>query len=584
MHSLARTSIITCFIAAISVATVSYVRAQSSLTYSWYLGIHGGISQLHGDIQTYDNPFKKLKHETGFGGGIKVGKYINSLFSAYLQVEGAGMKGRKRDTEFKSDLREARLALTLNLTNLFFRKKERTINFYGTAGAGIVFFRSQVSQISTGIILHDYGYIGTINREKVNREMTYYIPVGGGFDIRMSPQWYLNLESIAGIFMTDLMDATKKGTFEDAYNFTSLGLTYYFHERNKGRIPQSRPLEKKPEIAAETYANEYVNVTHQFPTGIKSLDEFVLVTEVHKGKIDGAGSLTQVLPVGFNVLDTAISGAKAEFNMYTLRLVWDQLPADSVFKVSYRVKIDKISGTLPLASILYLKKTDKEYRFRTNVNILPKEEPVVIVEPKPEPAPEPRKEDTIPSVATIEYRLQIAASYKARIPLRELEKKITPQEEIREDFQNNWYTYTLGSFETYKDAKDYINTRTTQHGLKEGYVVVFYEGKKLKSLGDLNQYLPKEIAGKPVVKKDVICYRVQIMAVSGGRVDPMSLKQKYKLEEDVNEEIYNNWHKYTVGPCSPISETTHLLEKVKSRGVAGAFMVTYKNGERVINR
>jgi hypothetical protein len=270
--------------------------------------------------------------------------------------------------------------------------------------------------------------------------------------------------------------------------------------------------------------------------------------------------------------------------MYTLRLVWDQLPADSVFKVSYRVKIDKISGTLPLASILYLKKTDKEYRFRTNVNILPKEEPVVIVEPKPEPIPEPRKEDTIPSVATIEYRLQIAASYKARIPLRELEKKITPQEEIREDFQNNWYTYTLGSFETYKDAKDYINTRTTQHGLKEGYVVVFYEGKKLKSLGDLNQYLPKEIAGKPVVKKDVICYRVQIMAVSGGRVDPMSLKQKYKLEEDVNEEIYNSWHKYTVGPCSPISETTHLLEKVKSRGVAGAFMVTYKNGERVINR
>lgn len=580
MSYLARTVLLSMFIA-VSIYPSRSLLAQSSLTYGWYININGGISQLHGDIQTSDNPLDKLKNETGLGGGIKFGKYINSVFTAYLQFHSSGMKGlvEKKDREFSSDMLEGRLGLTLNFTNLFFGKKERQINIYGTAGAGIVFFRSGTFSLSTGELINDYGYIGTTNRQKTSREQAFLFPVGAGLDFKLSPQWYLNLETVVGIFTTDKIDATEKGTFNDAYNFTSIGLTYYFKERKKGRIPQSRPLEEvKPAPIADPFANEYINLIHKFPPEIKSFDEFEMQSEVHKGKIDGSGTLTQVLPVGFNVLDTAIANAKSEFKMYTLRLQWDELPADSVFTVSYRVKLDRIFGTLPLASILFLQKTGKDYKFKSTVDITQREEPVV---EKPI-IPEIKKEDTIPAIAIIEYRIQVGASFKTKIPLRDLNAKISPTEEIREDFQNNWYSYTVGSFTSYEKAKEYMQKRVAEYGLKEAFIVVFYKGKKLKSLGELKQYVPEVTPVQPEVKKEEYCYRVQIMATMSKGVDPVSLKQQYGLEEDVNEEIYHNWHKYTVGPCTAKPAASLLLKTVKAKGVTGAFIVTYKDGERVI--
>jgi len=567
---------------AISILPIQSLIAQSSLTYGWYININGGISQLHGDIQTDDNPLNKIKNETGPGGGIKIGKSINSVFTAYLQFHCSGMKGldEKKDREFSSDMLEGGLGVTLNFTNLLFGKKERLINIYGTAGAGMVFFRSEAFSLSTGDVISDYGYIGTTNRQKTSRERAFMFPLGAGFDIKISPQWYLNLETAVGIFTTDRLDATEKGAYNDAYNFTSLGLTYYLKERKKGRIPKSRPLEEKPAIVADPYANEYINLVHKFPTGIKSFDEFEMQSEVHKGKIDGSGTLTQILPVGFNVLDTAIAHARSEFKMYTLRLQWDSLPADSVFTVSYRVKLDRIFGTLPLASILYLQKTGKEYKFKTTVDIIRWEEPVTLKEV----IAETKKEDSIPAISIVEYRIQVSASFKTRIPLRDLAGKISPKEEIREDIQNNWYSYTVGSFTSYEEAKEYMKKRTAEYGLKEAYIVVFYKGKKLKSLGELKEYVPEVAPVEPEAKKEEYCYRVQILATMGKGVDLVSLKQKHGIEEDVNEEIYHNWHKYTVGPCTAKSEASLLLKKVKSKGITEAFIVTYKDGERVILR
>lgn len=555
---------------------------QSSLSYGWYINVNGGITQLHGDIQEDDNPLNKLAHESSAGGGIKFGKYINPLFTVNLHLHGSQLIGQNetRDLQFLSDMVQFQLGLTLNATNLVFGKKERRVNLYGTAGAGVVFYRSVAYQLSTNVPVTDFGYLGSGNRLEFPNYNTYYFPLGAGLDFKLSKRWYLNLETTAGIFLNDQLDATVKGQSNDACHYTSLGLTYYFKERKKGRIPQSRPLEEKPEIVAEPFANEYVNLVYRLPEVVSSFDVFDLKSEIHKGKIDGAATLTQVLPVGFYVLDTAIAGAKTDFNMFTLRLNWDELPSDSVFTVSYKVKVDRIFGVLPMASILFFGKTGKEFKFRTTINVLQREEPVV----QKEPAPEIIAKDTIPTIPMIEYRLQVSASFKAKIPLRDLNKKVTPTEEIREDFQNNWYTYTVGSFKTYDDAKKYMMKRVEEYGLKDAFIVVFYKGKKLKSLSDLKLYVPEEFPVQPVVKKDEFCYRVQILAVMGQSVDPQSLEKKYGLQQDVNEEIYHNWHKYTVGPCSPKATALQLLKQVQASGVSGAFIVTYKNGERVIAR
>jgi hypothetical protein len=580
MFNLARSVLQSLFIAVFIFLLRSPIFSQSSLSYGWYINVNGGITQLHGDIQKDDNPFHKLNKETSGGGGIKIGKYLNSIFTAHLQLHGSEIIGQneKKDLEFLSDLYEGQLGVTLNFTNLVFGKKERRVNIYGTAGAGIVLYRSVVYQLSTKDVVSDFDYIGNDNGLNIPENVAFYFPLGAGLDFKLSKRFYLNLESTLGIFSKDEIDATVKGSFNDAYHFTSLGLTYYFKEREKLRIPTSRPLEEKKEIALDPFANEYVNLIYKLPPEIKSFDEFQMTSEIHKGKIDGPGTLTQVLPVGFNVLDTAIANARTDFNMFTLHLNWDNLPADSVFLVSYRVKVDRIFGTLPMASILYLQKTGKEYKFKTSVDIIRHEEPVA----EKQIVTETQRTDSISTLSPIEYRIQISASYKVKIPLRELTNKIIPKEEIKEDLNKSWYVYTVGSFKTYAEAKVYMQKRVAEYGLKDAFIVVFYKGVKLKSLTDLQLYIKETAPIQPVIKKEEYCYRVQILAVMGKSVDPMSLKSKYKLEENVNEETYHNWHKYTVGPCSPKSDASLLLKKIKASGLSEAFIVTYKDGERVI--
>ncbi|MBM3434926.1 MAG: porin family protein, partial [Bacteroidetes bacterium] len=526
MSILARTAASLFLIAGFIIYSGIPLSAQSSLSYGWYINAHGGVSQLHGDIQEDDNPMNKLSKETSAGVGIKIGKYLNSFMSANIQFTGTQFIGQneKKNLEFVSDMIGCQLGLTMNFTNIFFGKKERRINLYGSVGAGFVLYRSVSFLLTTGQTVNNFGYLGIRNQLKMPGYNTFYFPVGAGFDFKLSSQWYFNLETTVGIFMNDQLDATVKGNSNDAYNLTSVGLTYHFREKAKSRIPTSRPLEEKPVIAADPFADEKVDLVYKFPPEIKSFGEFEMKSEIHKGKIDGAASLTQVLPVGFNVLDTSISNAKTEFNMFTLKLSWDEMPADSVFTVNYRIRVDRVFGTLPMASILYLQKTGKEYKFKTTVDVMRAEEPIAEKKIEPEIKPKPGKEDTIPSIPIIEYRLQVSASYKAKIPLKEIRRKVTPKEEIKEDFQYNWYCYTVGSFETYNEAKEYMINRIAEYGLQEAFIVVFYKGRKLKTLGDLKQFFPEETPVQPVVKKEDYCYRVQILATMGKAVDPMSLK------------------------------------------------------------
>jgi DUF438 domain-containing protein len=88
---------------------------------------------------------------------------------------------------------------------------------------------------------------------------------------------------------------------------------------------------------------------------------------------------------------------------------------------------------------------------------------------------------------------------------------------------------------------------------------------------------------KTVYKEGGYCYRVQILAILNKSVDPESLREMHKIEEEVNEEVYHNWRKYTVGKCASIGEAKLLLNKIKDKGITDAFIVIYKNGERVLS-
>lgn len=571
------------------------LNAQSSLNYQWYINANGGLSQFFGDVQNENNHFAKLQNETDFGYGARLGKYISPVFAAHFQFLKSNLKGQKdaNDIKFTSDVMEYHLGATVNLINLFAENKERRVNLYLLTGVSALMYRSAARRISSDILVNDIGYTTEGERATASRETAFAIPIGGGLDFKLADRWYLNLETALRITNTDKLDAIDSGSHNDAYYYTSLGLSFNFSRKQpKEKIPKNA---KVIEAAPSAEGGDYVNLIYDIPRELKSYDVFVMKSEIHKGDIDGPAQLTQILPIGFEVLDTIIGNARVEFKNYTLNLYWDEIPADSVFEVSYRVRLNKIYGTLPLNSVLYFEKTEKEFTFKTNVFIELFEpdaivaEPIVIVEPEieeefemviAEPEPVVEAEEIIPQ-KNVEFRVQVRAAYKATIPLQNLAGKYKLYEEIKEDYLGSWYRYSIGSFSSYDEAKEYRNTIIGEHGVRDAFIVAYYQGKRLNRLSELKELAPDAYPYRTKYNENGTCYRVQILALMKSEVAPETLKEIYAIQDVVNEEVYHNWRKYTIGKCKSKEEAIKIRQDMVSKGIVDAFIVIYKNGERI---
>ncbi|MCB2221033.1 MAG: porin family protein [Bacteroidetes bacterium] len=552
--------------------------AQSSQDYKWYLNAHAGAAQLFGDIQNEDNILSKIPDETELGYGLRFGRYLSPVFGVHLHVTNGNFKGSKdaSDVMFSSTYTDLHLAFQINLLNLFFENKNRFVNPYAFVGGGAIFYRSEAWIGETGEIIGDAGYNNDIERTESSREMGLMVPVGLGFDFRLADKWYMNLETGLRLNDSDLLDGVENGSQNDAYYYTSLGLSYYFGARS----PKPDLLEEETaEIPLNPFAGTKVDLRCFFPPNLTAMDEFMMNCQISKGKIDGKAELTQVLPIGFNVLDTAIANAsRVEFKNYTLSLYWDELPTDSVFNVTYNVQLDKIYGSLPMSSILYLEKMGREYKFKNDVSIkrLVEAEPIVIIDEEPE------IEKVETQVAEVEFKVQVQASYKKQLSVQGLEEKYNLRNQIQEEKIGYWYKYVTGSFNNYDDARGYRNSLIKNNGVAGAFVIAYFNGSRLDNLRELQTVSP-DYYPYPFTKKTPMtkyCYKVQILALLNTSESVLTLKQRYGIDEVVNEEVYHSWRKYTVGDCYTKSQALKITKELKDKGVEGAFPVLYKNGER----
>ena len=100
-------------------------------------------------------------------------------------------------------------------------------------------------------------------------------------------------------------------------------------------------------------------------------------------------------------------------------------------------------------------------------------QPVVAQKTSPAPPPKP----------VIEYRVQIRAKYGHPIPLNWLSKKYgIPANQIREDKHNGYYIYTVGSYDTYGQARTRRDALRKYSGVNDAFVVAFKNGYRLDKL------------------------------------------------------------------------------------------------------
>ncbi len=93
------------------------------------------------------------------------------------------------------------------------------------------------------------------------------------------------------------------------------------------------------------------------------------------------------------------------------------------------------------------------------------------------PALSPNDTNITPGVNDFRYKLQIAAS-RVKIGYNELQKQYSGNEKISELYEDNWFKYTIGSYQTYNDPRTFRDEwKSKVQGI---FVIAYYNGKRIK--------------------------------------------------------------------------------------------------------
>lgn len=116
--------------------------------------------------------------------------------------------------------------------------------------------------------------------------------------------------------------------------------------------------------------------------------------------------------------------------------------------------------------------------YQTILDAMEAEKPA---EPEPPVVVEPQKPVYDP--AKIEYRVQIRANIRQPMSKSGLENRFNiPASDIKEDRHNNYFIYTVGSFDTYEEARMYRDKLRRENGVHDAFVVAFQYGSRLPKL------------------------------------------------------------------------------------------------------
>jgi hypothetical protein len=88
-----------------------------------------------------------------------------------------------------------------------------------------------------------------------------------------------------------------------------------------------------------------------------------------------------------------------------------------------------------------------------------------------------------PARPVLEYRVQIRARYGKALSISYLKNKYhITHATIREDMHDGYYIYTIGSFDTYEQARAARDTLRQVNGIRDAFVVAFKNGYRLDKL------------------------------------------------------------------------------------------------------
>jgi len=274
-----------------------------------------------------------------------------------------------------------------------------------------------------------------------------------------------------------------------------------------------------------------VRCIRQVPSMIGSGNEYIVNILVNKGSTEKFAKIEEEIPEGFTAEAIQTKDAIFTFKDQKVKFLWMNLPAEQRFVVSYKLtpknKQDasklNIKGTFSFIIKDATQVIEIDQREVDLSNLDPKNiEGIIASVPEPTftstggqntegqpasssytetgvdggkeiPVKYQKIQDKVRTSAQkpidlkpyllepekgVYYRVQIAAGHKP-VDIKRYFKKYKISEEIRTEEHEGWYKYSVGSFNAYKEARDYRVNLWSATTIDDAFVAAYNNGKRI---------------------------------------------------------------------------------------------------------
>jgi hypothetical protein len=271
-------------------------------------------------------------------------------------------------------------------------------------------------------------------------------------------------------------------------------------------------------------------------------NEVIINLLINKGDIDKFGKIQEQVPVGYNAISIKSKNSIFTFKNHIVKFMWMNMPSNRQFTVSY--KLVPING-IPDQAFLIVGTFSYAENERTKV--------IDIAE---------RNID----VSKFDTEKLIAEN----TPQETVKQKVEPQEVEKKEI----VTQTTEENKTELLAqKQEEKTQTEQ------------ETKTEQKQPVKNKIIQPKVNKEPQITnvptpEQGVTYRVQIAA--GHKLVKSNYFKKFNITDNVQTEIHQGWHKYTIGKFGKYKEARNYRVYIwNNTPINDAFVSAYNSGQRI---
>lgn len=180
------------------------------------------------------------------------------------------------------------------------------------------------------------------------------------------------------------------------------------------------------------------------------------------------------------------------------------------------------------------------------------------------------------------FKVQILAS-KIRMNMARFARKHDISARIEENKVGDWFKYTIGEFPKYSRAKEYRNLLISRNNLTDAFVVV-YRGEEQITLQELMRGKRSEPAREPIpegVAGEGVTFSVQVLAARNLNISVEEFKAKYNIMEETRIRQFGDTYQLVSGNFTSYRDAKEFRRQLIAKGLADAFIVAYRNGNRI---